>query len=70
MTQDKVDEMVREGALHLKDNMADNDWNMYAALRVYNSGSIAPSGDLTDPNSVGTGNYVTDVANRLHGWSN
>lgn len=70
MTQEKVDEMIRGGAKHLKGNFADHKGNMYAALRAYNSGSIAPSGDLSDPNSVGTPKYVSDVANRLHGWSN
>ncbi|MCJ1464303.1 hypothetical protein MMC07_002916 [Pseudocyphellaria aurata] len=70
MTQNKVDDMIRAGAHHLKGNLTANHGNIYAALRVYNSGSIAPSGDLSDPKSVGTPKYVSDVANRLHGWSN
>ena len=70
MTQNKVDEMIRGGCKHLKGNLDAHKGNMYAGLRDYNSGSIAPSGDLSDPHSVGTPSYVSDVANRLHGWSN
>ena len=70
MTQAKVEDMIRLGARHLKDNLAANGSNIYVALRVYNSGSVAHSGDLSDPASVGTPKYVSDVANRLHGWVN
>ncbi|KAL9089865.1 MAG: hypothetical protein Q9159_002335 [Coniocarpon cinnabarinum] len=40
----------------------------WKASRVYNSGSIAPDGDLNNGNGA-TASYVMDVANRLKGWS-
>lgn len=41
--------------------------NAYAAARGYNSGAVAPSGDLSD--AIGaTSCYASDVANRLLGW--
>ncbi len=43
--------------------------DVYDAARVYNSGSIASSGDLSDANGA-TACYVSDVANRLTGWVN
>ncbi|KAF2665286.1 hypothetical protein BT63DRAFT_60689 [Microthyrium microscopicum] len=43
---------------------ADNKY--FAAARMYNSGSIDPSGHLE--NGVATHCYVSDVANRLRGW--
>ena len=39
----------------------------YAGLRIYNSGSIAESGKLED--GIATHCYVSDIANRLTGWS-
>ena len=39
----------------------------YEAARIYNSGSIAPSGNLED--GIATKCYASDVANRLTGWS-
>ena len=38
----------------------------YQAARMYNSGSIAPSGDLGQ--GIATHCYATDVVNRLQGW--
>jgi hypothetical protein len=39
----------------------------YRTARIYNSGSIAPSGNLGD--GMGSTNcYVSDIANRLTGW--
>ena len=38
----------------------------YRAARIYNSGSIAPSGDLGQ--GVATHCYASDIANRLTGW--
>ncbi|TID19603.1 putative glycoside hydrolase protein [Venturia nashicola] len=65
--------MVRCGAEHFKGNMKDHVKNPthdpWVALRLYNSGSVAPSGDLNDGNGA-TGHYVIQVANRLRGWSN
>ncbi|EPS35518.1 hypothetical protein H072_11073 [Dactylellina haptotyla CBS 200.50] len=42
--------------------------NYYKAFRAYNSGSIAPSGDLSNGNGA-TPCYVSDIANRLLGWT-
>ena len=42
--------------------------NVYEAARYYNSGKIASNGDLSQTNS-GTPCYVSDVANRLTGWT-
>jgi hypothetical protein len=41
--------------------------NYYKAARCYNSGSIASNGNLGA--GIATGCYVSDVANRLLGWS-
>ena len=41
--------------------------NYYRAARMYNSGSIASSGLLQD--GIATHCYVSDIANRLLGWS-
>ena len=70
VTQAKVDDMILKGCQHLASNFTQGGGNKYKALRYYNSGSIAASGDLSDPKSVGTPSYVSDVANRLHGWAN
>ncbi|KAJ6256478.1 hypothetical protein Dda_8340 [Drechslerella dactyloides] len=42
--------------------------NYYKAFRGYNSGSIAASGDLSNGNGA-TPCYVSDIANRLLGWT-
>lgn len=39
----------------------------YRAARCYNSGSVAPSGNLGQ--GIATPCYVSDIANRLLGWS-
>jgi hypothetical protein len=41
----------------------------YRAARIYNSGSIASSGNLDDANGA-TACYSVDIANRLTGWVN
>ncbi len=38
----------------------------YKAARIYNSGSVASSGNLQD--GIATHCYASDVANRLTGW--
>ena len=76
MTQDLVTSMVSAGANHLLSNINDGraGGNIYTALRLYNSGSIAPSGILNDcpkdraGNNIGNPLYIVGVANRLHGW--
>lgn len=40
----------------------------YKAARIYNSGSIASSGNLED--GIATHCYASDIANRLTGWVN
>lgn len=49
-------------------NGANSAQDVYRAARIYNSGSIAPSGDLADGNGS-TACYSSDVANRLTGWA-
>ena len=41
--------------------------NFYEAARIYNSGSIDPSGILEDGGA--THCYASDIANRLLGWT-
>ena len=41
--------------------------DVYSAARMYNSGSVADNGDLSDGNGA-TPCYVSDIANRLTGW--
>jgi hypothetical protein len=61
--------MVQAGTQHLESCIQQATGNnIYEALRLYNSGSVAADGDLSSPNSVGTPSYVNDVANRFHGW--
>lgn len=43
-----------------------NDADFYRAARIYNSGSIASSGQLQD--GIATHCYASDIANRLTGW--
>jgi len=38
----------------------------YKAARIYNSGSVASSGNLND--GIATHCYASDIANRLTGW--
>ncbi len=76
MNQALVTAMVDAGTQHLAGDFSNPGENGYTALRLYNSGSIAPSGDLNDcpkdkdGNNIGTPSYVATIANRLHGWSN
>jgi len=48
-------------------NGASSAQDVYRAARIYNSGSVAPSGDLANGNGA-TACYSSDVANRLTGW--
>ena len=41
--------------------------DVYSAARIYNSGSVAKDGDLSNGNGA-TACYVSDIANRLTGW--
>lgn len=58
---------ITVGAQHFKANLDAAKNDVFTALRLYNSGSVAASGNLSDPKSVGTPSYVSDVANKLHG---
>lgn len=64
--------MIEDGTSHFKECMKEAGGsgaaNIYKAARIYNSGSIDSSGDL----GKGIGSsacYVSDLANRLLGWS-
>ncbi|KAE9974736.1 hypothetical protein BLS_002931 [Venturia inaequalis] len=73
ISEEEVYGMVRCGTEHFKGNMNEPVKNPthdpWVALRLYNSGSVALSGDLNDGNGA-TGHYVVQVANRLRGWTN
>ena len=71
-----IELMVREGSAGTDDGdglaalvnqagAADTS-SFYKAARLYNSGSIAPSGHLED--GFATHCYASDIANRLTGW--
>jgi hypothetical protein len=73
--QSEIEGMVTEGAgiglgfgltQALQQSNANDDSKYYKAARIYNSGSVAPSGNLGD--GIATHCYATDIANRLVGW--
>lgn len=53
-------------ALRKSEGGVDDVARYYRAARIYNSGSVDPSGDLGK--GVATHCYASDVANRLRGW--
>lgn len=76
-----IEEMIREGtagagsendimglveALRAAEGEVDDVARYYRAARIYNSGSVDPSGDLG--RGVATHCYASDIANRLRGW--
>lgn len=73
---DTITEMIREGTAGTAsgDGLAQainraavSDVSaFYKAARIYNSGSLDPSGDLGAPGA--TRCYASDIANRLTGW--
>jgi hypothetical protein len=72
---DTITGMIREGAgigcaFGLKQAIAQSGAGdvskYYKGARIYNSGSIAPSGNLGD--GIATHCYASDLANRLLGW--
>lgn len=73
ISEEDVYAMVRCGAERFSGNMNDPVKNPtrdpWVALRLYNSGSVALSGNLNDGNGA-TAYYVNEIANRLRGWSN
>jgi hypothetical protein len=68
--------MIRDGAagtVHgdglvqlLRQTPLQTDMKYYQAARMYNSGSIDPSGELE--RGIATHCYASDIANRLTGW--
>jgi hypothetical protein len=73
---DMIKGMISEGAgvglefglgQAIKQSGADDVSKYYKAARIYNSGSVAPSGNLGD--GIATHCYSTDIANRLLGWA-
>lgn len=73
---DMIKGMIEDGAglngdVGLKEGLAqvggDDVSKYYKASRIYNSGSIDPSGNLNG--GIATHCYATDVANRLIGWT-
>lgn len=67
MGLEQITNDIKAGAQHFKGNLDQAKNDVFQALRLYNSGAVASSGDLSDPKSVGTPSYVADVANKLHG---
>ncbi|ATY62721.1 Lysozyme-like domain [Cordyceps militaris] len=75
--KDKIRGMIEDGVLGtssgdgLKQLLAKAGGNdataFYKAARMYNSGSVDPSGDLGA--GIATHCYCSDIANRLIGWS-
>jgi LysM repeat protein len=71
-----ITQMIRDGAAGtaagdgLKQTLSQAPGNgagkYYGAARIYNSGSIAASGDLGS--GIATHCYASDIANRLTGW--
>ncbi|KAF2175514.1 hypothetical protein K469DRAFT_502384, partial [Zopfia rhizophila CBS 207.26] len=68
-----ITQMITEGATSefgLKQTIelskASDVSKYYKAARIYNSGSIAASGNLGD--GISTHCYASDIANRLRGW--
>ncbi len=71
-----ITQMIREGTAGTKSgdglaqciNLSNSGsvTGFYEAARIYNSGSIDPSGDLC--RGIATKCYASDIANRLTGW--
>ncbi|OQE21253.1 hypothetical protein PENSTE_c012G06078 [Penicillium steckii] len=72
-----IEGMIREGTTGPKglqwcmnkEGGSDDSTTYYKAARTYNSGSVAPSGNLGD-GSGATACYASDIVNRLLGWAN
>jgi LysM domain len=74
---DIIYQMIKEGTMgtpsgdgltQLLNRAGRDDMGYYKAARMYNSGSIDPSGDLGA--GIATHCYASDIANRLTGWVN
>lgn len=71
-----IAQMIREGVAGtsagdglvqtMKQAQGSGTSKYYVSARIYNSGSLASSGDLGD--GMATHCYVSDIANRLTGW--
>ncbi|KXJ97316.1 hypothetical protein Micbo1qcDRAFT_171017 [Microdochium bolleyi] len=73
LSQDEINGMIRGGAAHFRadlDQVGGNGWepsSVYPALRRYNSG-VVDHNDLS--NGLGaTTDYVSDIVQRLGGWT-
>ena len=66
MNRDLVVAMIRACANHLNENLQESHSDWYLALRLYNSGDSRDN-DLSSSKNVATQEYVSDVANGLHG---
>ncbi|MCJ1310549.1 hypothetical protein MMC25_004214 [Agyrium rufum] len=74
----EINEMISEGtagtnagdglAATINQSGAGDVTAFYKGARIYNSGSIAASGNLQD--GIATHCYASDIANRLTGWVN
>jgi LysM repeat protein len=70
--KEKIYQMIKDGVAGtpygdgLKQTLAQGGGNWFAAARIYNSGSIDPSGRLEAGGA--THCYSSDIANRLIGW--
>lgn len=67
--------MVDCGTQHFKTNLANwggqtSEQSIYPALRAFNSGSVVAWDLSTVPGGVGNPAYVSDIAQRLQGWTN
>ena len=75
--QSEITQMVEDGVkgtsegpglqLHLAQTGSKDVSQYYKAARMYNSGSIAASGNLND--GIATHCYSSDIANHLLGWT-
>ena len=70
--RDSIFRMVKDGTLGTAygdglTQMINQAGEIYTAARMYNSGSVALNGDLSNGNGA-TPCYVSDIANRLTGW--
>ncbi|KAG8169241.1 hypothetical protein KVR01_001990 [Diaporthe batatas] len=75
LAQADITFMIDCGTQHFKTNLG--NWggqnleqSIYPALREFNSGSVVAWDLSTAPNGVGNPTYVSDIAQRLQGWTN
>ena len=74
LSQEEISSMINGGTRHYKDNLVNwgNEWapqSIYPALREYNSGSVDEDDLSTAPDGIGNPYYVSDISQRLQGWT-